>query len=136
MNDERLKKLRDKIADLNRREEELREKLRKEKAAYGEKIRDIETKERRQERKRRDRCMIMIGALAYTHMTKNRASAFTKTLWPLIDEYNRKPHDRELLNEFLRKGDLPELPPLAEAPANDDAAKTSAAKSDFSKSSG
>ncbi len=102
----RLQQLRDKLADLDQSRAEVKARLK-----------DAETKEQQQERKRDARRKIIIGAHALEHMVKNRDSAFTATLWPILDEYVTRPQDRKLLNEYFETVGLKALPPIPDEAA-------------------
>lgn len=78
----------EKIADLEKKEAQIRAQLNREKS----KLKD-------DERKRDTRRKIIVGALALEH----KDSTFQETLRRLLNQYVTKPHDRALF-------DLPPLP--------------------------
>ena len=64
-------------------------------------------------------------------MAKNKNSAFTKTLWPLLDEYVTRQHDRDLLNGYFKTVGLDELPTLPAANDPSAGAKDPALRDQF-----
>jgi len=108
-------KLRDQI-------DALKEKLKKQEAAQADRQRKLDTRRK-----------IIMGAFAIEHLSdeRNRESAFTKTLLPLLSDYVTRQQDRDLLNDYFRDVKIPELPPLpAPSAANEDGPRL---KSEFAK---
>jgi hypothetical protein len=105
----RLQQLRNKLAEIDQSRAEVKARLK-----------DAETKEQQQERKLDARRKIVVGAHALHHMSKNKDSPFTATLWPILDEYVTRPQDRKLLNEYFETVGLKPLPPLPDPAAHPD----------------
>lgn len=72
------------------------ETLREKQKQLAARIRDLEARERQQERKRDTRRKIIAGALALQHMEKNKSTEFGRKMATLLDEYVTKPEERAL----------------------------------------
>ncbi len=108
------------------------QKLRDKAAQLQAQIKDLQARERQQDRKDDTRRKVIVGALALEHMVKNKDSAFFKTLWPLLDEYVTRQQDRDLLNAYFQTAGVKELPVSeTRGGANDDADKGDGLKEKF-----
>lgn len=73
-------------------------KLLEKKQQLQAQIKDLESRQRAQDRKNDTRRKIIAGALALEHLEKNPESPFARTLLRLLDEYVTRPAERSLFN--------------------------------------